>query len=591
MGYYIRMGSGQIVYDYILGLRRKRKGETMRKAVAFAVSSALIFGSLSTAFAGNEPADALAAGKTSAVAVCSDIAGTKYEEAVTKLIAENVVSGYPDGTFRPQNKVTRAEAAKMFAVAKHMVLEENQKNTFTDMEAHWAYEPVAAVAAEGVLNGYEDGTFRPDREISYNEAAKILVASLGYTADQLTGTWPDNYRNKADALGITRGLPGKSAGSQSASRGDFALMLYRAVYTELKEDPNRNDPKDSGTEPIELSLEEAVQAITSGGSGYETAVLNKKNNEAAAKLQTETLKALKEYNGGSVPKTYDAKALQRYREYLTGIAPIQYEAEINKLEYDAVSAYFSVVKMENTLRIARENLQAKQTILENAQKKYKAGTAAKADVTTAEGNVKTAAVGVEQAESGLAALRMAFNITMGYDVMRDVTLTDKLEKIDAPQMNLLQDIEAGKTNQLMAYQLRYALQEAEWELKSKASTYPKDSATYRIAEIGLLEAEKNLKDGMKGIEMTIRSNYRSITNGETSIASAENALNLAKETYRISLVSYNAGTGTMSDLQQAQLYVNQCETELEAAVADYNLAVYNYKYAVGAGTFSTPSAR
>ena len=125
----------------------------------------------------------------------------------------------------------------------------------------------------------------------------------------------------------------------------------------------------------------------------------------------------------------------------------------------------------------------------------------------------------------------------------------------------------------------------------EASTYPNDSATYRIAEIGLLEAEKNLKDGMKGIEMTIRSNYRSITNGETSIASAENALNLAKETYRISLVSYNAGTGTMSDLQQAQLYVNQCETELEAAVADYNLAVYNYKYAVGAGTFSTPSAR
>ena len=115
MGYYIKMGSGQIVYDYILGSRRKREGKTMRKAVAYAVSSALIFGSLSTAFAGNEPADALAAEETSAVAVCSDIAGTKYEEAVTKLIAENVVSGYPDGTCRPVNKVTKAEAGKMVA--------------------------------------------------------------------------------------------------------------------------------------------------------------------------------------------------------------------------------------------------------------------------------------------------------------------------------------------------------------------------------------------------------------------------------------------------------------------------------------------
>lgn len=91
----------------------------------------------------------------------------------------NIITGYPDGTFRPQEPITRAEMTKLLAA----MVEKTYDNTvrFSDVsETHWAVEEISALAKMGVLSGYPDGTFRPDNKINRGEAAVILKRIQDY---------------------------------------------------------------------------------------------------------------------------------------------------------------------------------------------------------------------------------------------------------------------------------------------------------------------------------------------------------------------------------------------------------------------------
>lgn len=182
----------------------------MRKVLSFVLVLSLVLGSISFAFA----------------APLSDIAGKDCEEAVNVLTELGVVQGYPDGSFKPEKVVTRAEMAVI--VISALGLEDYAVGTanFSDMKGHWANGYVAYAASLGIIAGYPDGTFKPDQIVSYDEAAKMLVAALGYTPDSLVGTWPANYVVKAKALGI---LDGVKSGTAGAVRGDIATMTYQTL--------------------------------------------------------------------------------------------------------------------------------------------------------------------------------------------------------------------------------------------------------------------------------------------------------------------------------------------------------------------------
>ena len=209
----------------------------MKKLLAIVLCLIMVLMSISFAFADETAADADGGSQPP----LKDVAGTQYEEAVAKLIAENVVNGYPDGTFRPQNKVTRAEAAKMIVLAtgeKQTAVGETP--VFTDIKGHWAESYVQTAANAGILNGYPDKTFRPEQTVTYYEMAKILVAAKGYTEDQLEGTWPDNYMNKAAELKITADLPETENPAGPALRGETARMIYNALYkAQQPEEPEK----------------------------------------------------------------------------------------------------------------------------------------------------------------------------------------------------------------------------------------------------------------------------------------------------------------------------------------------------------------
>ncbi|MGI6551904.1 MAG: S-layer homology domain-containing protein [Bacillota bacterium] len=102
-----------------------------------------------------------------------DIAGHWAEKNIKELVARGVISGYPDGSFRPDAKITRAEFVTM--LVKSFRLEGGGDGKFADIANHWAKDYITAAAARKIVGGYADNTFRPDELISREEMAAMLV--------------------------------------------------------------------------------------------------------------------------------------------------------------------------------------------------------------------------------------------------------------------------------------------------------------------------------------------------------------------------------------------------------------------------------
>ncbi|HHX25786.1 MAG TPA: S-layer homology domain-containing protein, partial [Firmicutes bacterium] len=97
----------------------------------------------------------------------TDIEDCWAEEAIVALIDEGIITGYPDGTFKPEDPVTRAEFSKM--VARAFAVRAAGEPTFSDIEDNWAKTYIAALTEAGIVSGFPDGTFRPSKDISRAE--------------------------------------------------------------------------------------------------------------------------------------------------------------------------------------------------------------------------------------------------------------------------------------------------------------------------------------------------------------------------------------------------------------------------------------
>ena len=97
--------------------------------------------------------------------------------AVSTLFNANIIKGYPDGTFRPQAQITRAEFATI--AAKFDNLELGQISKLTDIAGHWAEEYITSSEIKGWVKGYPDLTFKPDEYITRAEAMTLINNVLG----------------------------------------------------------------------------------------------------------------------------------------------------------------------------------------------------------------------------------------------------------------------------------------------------------------------------------------------------------------------------------------------------------------------------
>jgi len=191
---------------------------------------------------------AMILGTFSFVSAASDIEGTVYEDAVDRLSLLNVLQGYPDGTFKPDNQITRAEFA---AVAVRIKGLEDAANAtkglatgFIDVPAsHWASGYVGTAAKLGIVNGIGNNLFAPEAPVKYEEAITMIVRALGYEpAAKAKGGYPYGYIIVANEVGLlddvkgVQGLPAvRGVVAQIADNAlEIPLMIQVGFGTDAK---------------------------------------------------------------------------------------------------------------------------------------------------------------------------------------------------------------------------------------------------------------------------------------------------------------------------------------------------------------------
>jgi hypothetical protein len=212
---------------------QRRPGETSLRVVAVDSSSGAVAGQ-TLFFPPLREARAL-----------TDIRGSWAERDILALTGRNLMVGYPDGTFRPNRPVNRAEFSAVLVRLLGWPTRPGAAPGFADAAAvpEWARPAVAAAHARGLVNGYPDGTFRPAAPVTRAEAAAVLVRALEpfrdsapetpppyppYTDWRRVPSWAQAPVSRAYAAGIFRGrAAGAFAPDAPVTRAELAAALNR----------------------------------------------------------------------------------------------------------------------------------------------------------------------------------------------------------------------------------------------------------------------------------------------------------------------------------------------------------------------------
>ncbi|MBI5414415.1 S-layer homology domain-containing protein [Candidatus Peregrinibacteria bacterium] len=159
-----------------------------------------------------------------------DIESHPYSEAIQFLQTRGIVTGYGDGTFRPNALVNRAEFTKMLVEAKLGKNPlEDAENCFSDVsKSAWFASYICFAKNQKILHGYSDGTFRPEQNISVFEAAKIVVNTfaLPLTSEE-SENWHEPY---IILLGKEKYLlTSFSGGEDFVTRAEMAEVIERVL--------------------------------------------------------------------------------------------------------------------------------------------------------------------------------------------------------------------------------------------------------------------------------------------------------------------------------------------------------------------------
>ena len=160
-------------------------------------------------------------------------------EYVADLADRGVIDGYEDGSFKPESTVTRAEWAKIMVDAAGVAVNDNSVN-FTDMSNHWANKYVNA--AKNYLTGYTDGSYRPNQAAVREDVTVAMVKLKGYDLSDVDysvlSKFTDNdsisaYAKGYVAVAISKDLidgfeDNTFRGQATLTRAEAATLLYRA---------------------------------------------------------------------------------------------------------------------------------------------------------------------------------------------------------------------------------------------------------------------------------------------------------------------------------------------------------------------------
>lgn len=223
-----------------------------------------------------------------------------YSEAVEVMAALGLLTGYEDGTFGPDKTITRAEFAAV--IVRALGMEDSAKGSaastmFSDVASdNWAAGYVVIASQQNIIKGYPDGTFKPNNVVKYEEAVTMIIRALGYEPKfaNVENAYPTSYLAQANTSGITTGAM-LSIGSE-ASRAIVARLVYNALDVEkMEQTAFGSDVEYSVPNDAETLLSENLNVAKLEGSITSISFSNEEN-----KLNYDITKVAEQYEEGGL---------------------------------------------------------------------------------------------------------------------------------------------------------------------------------------------------------------------------------------------------------------------------------------------------
>ncbi|WP_087065855.1 Ig-like domain-containing protein [Intestinibacillus massiliensis] len=183
-------------------------------------------------------------------AAVKDINGHWAQSTIQSWIDSGRISGYPDGTFKPDNKVTRAEMVKL--VNNAFGFTSGSSATFSDVKSdYWAYAEIQKGVGNGYISGNSDGTFQPDKPLTREQAAvmlakvdnlKISSSETAFTDDASISSWAKPYVRAASLAEVMNGYPDNSFGpGKPLTRAEAVVAINKALSSRRSESSSNNN--------------------------------------------------------------------------------------------------------------------------------------------------------------------------------------------------------------------------------------------------------------------------------------------------------------------------------------------------------------
>jgi len=162
--------------------------------------------------------------------ISSSAAPPSDDEIANKLIYMGIINGYEDGSLRLDNTITRGEIVTVLTRILHPNDISISKLPFLDIEDHWAKKSICQIESLKIINGFEDGTFKPNNPITNTETIALLsrIVKKEHLLDSSV-EWPYNYLNLGASLGFYE-LP---VDSHNATRREVFHLIFLALDMKL----------------------------------------------------------------------------------------------------------------------------------------------------------------------------------------------------------------------------------------------------------------------------------------------------------------------------------------------------------------------
>ncbi|MHB8841399.1 MAG: S-layer homology domain-containing protein, partial [Candidatus Aquicultor sp.] len=165
----------------------------------------------------------------------SDVPATHWAfSAIEFLASAGIINGRTSGLFDPNASITRGEFAKIICLAAGLTPVSGGTASFSDTSGNWAAGYIEAAKTAGLIGGYPDGTFRPNNLITRAEIAKLVVLGAGFATDtsgagftDIDGNWAKDFILTAANNGVVNGYTdGTFRPNNHATRAEASVMVY-----------------------------------------------------------------------------------------------------------------------------------------------------------------------------------------------------------------------------------------------------------------------------------------------------------------------------------------------------------------------------